>query len=363
MRKRFNALVDLWFRYEHRLGLGALVAGFVFDLFIADRPDSLANNVLLLSYLFIVGSIILLLNVLKRRARVRGLAAAEPLLLLLILQFCFGGLSSNLLVLYGRSGTLAGSILFLFLLLGIAVGNEFLRGRYALLRFNIAVYYVLLLTYCIIAVPTFLLHYIGLGAFLLSGAVSLLLMGAFLTLLRFTLGKKEHRSLLESAGIVVGIFVLFFGAYWAQIIPPVPLSLKSSGIYHSIEKSGTNFYATYEPTPLLEFWRSTSATFHAAPGESAYCFSAVFAPTDLSTPVYHRFERYEQEGAKWVTVSRMAFPVHGGREGGYRGYSAVTSPVEGRWRCNVETATGALIGRVSFTVVKTATTTLATARL
>lgn len=377
MKKRLNALVALWSRYERRVGLAGLVIGFLFDLWLAKRPDSIADNILLLSYLFISASIIILLNVQQRRARKRlpapelrqagvaeGLVAAEPLLMLLILQFCFGGLANNLLILYGKSGTFAGSLIFLALLLGMAIGNEFLRDRYALLRFNIGVYYMLLLTYSVIAVPTFILHYIGTQAFLISGLISLLVMAAYLAILRVSVFRDDRRPTLEAGGIVAAIFLLFLGAYVVQIIPPVPLSLKDAGIYHRVVRSAPDAYAaTYEPTPLLEFWRRTSAVFHAAPGESAVCFSAVFAPTGLSTPIYHRWEFYNPEAKQWVTSSRIAFPIYGGRAEGYRGYTILSAPREGAWRCSVETASGALIGRIEFTVVNAATTTLETTQL
>lgn len=358
-QKRFNALIRVWETHEKKLGFGALVIGFLFDLWLAKRPDSLADNILLLSYLFISGSIIILLNVQARRARTRaaqGIAAAEPLLMLLMLQFCFGGLANNLLILYGRGGTAAGSLLFMAILLAMAVGNEFLRSRYALLRFNIAVYYLLLLTYCIIAVPTFLLHYIGLTAFLWSGFISLGIMAAFLAVLRVSVFRDQRRPTLEAGGIVVAIFLAFFGLYYLQIIPPVPLSLKDIGVYHHIARSGPDSYeATYEPTPFLEFWRSTSATFHAAPGESAHCFSAVFAPTKLSAPVYHRWEFYDPAMKQWNTASRIQFPIYGGRAEGYRGYTILSAPAAGEWRCRAETASGQIIGQIEFTVEASAT--------
>ncbi len=81
-----------------------------------------------------------------------------------------------------KAGTFAGSALFLLLLLGMLVGNEFLKSRYAQLRFNIVIYYTLLLTYCIIAVPTFLLHSVGTLVFLASGVLSLVIIAGFLSL-------------------------------------------------------------------------------------------------------------------------------------------------------------------------------------
>jgi len=121
-----------------------LAVGFSFDLVVAKSPQSVFDNILLVSYLFIAASIIIILNLRKRRREAEE-NQAEPLILLLILQFCFGGLSSNMLVLYGKSGTLAGSAFFIALLVGLVFGNEYLRSRYAQLRFNIAVYYFLLL--------------------------------------------------------------------------------------------------------------------------------------------------------------------------------------------------------------------------
>ena len=36
----------------------------------------------------------------------------------------------------------------------------------------------------------------------------------------------------------------------------------------------------------------------------------------------------------------------GGRDGGYRGYTTKSTPAAGRWRVNIETSDGLLIGRV-----------------
>jgi hypothetical protein len=46
----------------------------------------------------------------------------------------------------------------------------------------------------------------------------------------------------------------------------------------------------------------------------------------------------------------VRFSIMGGREGGYRGYSVKSTPRAGRWRVNIETPDGLLIGRVPFVV-------------
>ncbi len=356
MDVRSTKLFKWWQRYEHHLNMGALVVGFLFDLWIAKRPDSINNNLLLLSYLLIAGAFIVILNL--RETRRNESRSVEPFFLLLVLQFCFGGLASNLLVLYGHSGTLAGSAIFIGLLVAMVLGNEYFRNRYTLLRLNIGVYYFLILTYLIVAVPTFIVHSIGVGAFLLSCVVSLVYIGGFLTLLYVAVFRGDRaRQLGGAAGLVSLILVVFMGLYFLNIIPPVPLSLRDIGIYHSVlKRSDGSYLALYEPAAWWEFWRSSASTFTASTGDAAFCYSSVFAPTSLEAPIYHQWEYHNPTTGDWEERSKLDFPVSGGREDGYRGFSVKTGLEPGQWRCDVETAQGALIGRVSFSVVEASST-------
>jgi hypothetical protein len=343
-----------WEQYQHHLGVGSLVVGFTFDLIVAKSPQSVFDNILLISYLFIAASIIVILNLHKRRRSSTEESETEPLVLLLVLQFCFGGLASNMLVLYGKSGTLAGSAFFIALLIALVFGNEYLRSRYAQLRFNVAVYYFLLLTYCVIAAPTWIFHSIGPGVFFLSGLLSLAIMTLFgLVLFSVVLRGDRKHQMQQIVALIAIIFVVFNGLYFFDIIPPVPLSLKDIGVYHSVLKSSTGDYLVlYEPTAWYVFWRDTSAILHYEPGQSAYCFSSVYAPTQLSTPIYHVWEHFDTASKGWITESRISYSISGGRSDGYRGFSATAALMPGAWRCDVETASGALIGRISFTAVE-----------
>lgn len=342
-----------WERYEHHFGVGALGTGFFFDLIVADTPDSVGNNMLLLSYLCIAAAFIIILN-LRETRRKEAEHSVEPFWFLLILQFCFGGLASNLLVLYGKSGTFTTSAIFIALLVALIFGNEFLRSRYAQLKFNIGIYYFLLLTYCVIAAPTFIFHSIGPWVFILSGLLSLAVMALFLSVL-FTLVFKRERGLQfkQTMLLVVTIFIAFDALYFFDIIPPVPLSVKAMGVYHSVLKSSSgNYLALYEERLWYQFWRDTSTTFHYQPGESAYCFSSVYAPARLGAPIYHHWQYYNGSNKRWETMSRISYSIAGGRADGYRGFSTYTNLKPGKWRCNVETAGGGLIGRFGFSVVE-----------
>lgn len=352
---RSTRAFKFWERYEHHLGVGALAVGFFFDLLVADRPDSIGNNLLLLSYIVVAGAVIIILNLREARRR-EDSHHVEPLFLLLTLQFCFGGLASNLLVLYGRSGTLVGSTLFLAMLVALILGNEYLRNRYAVLKFNVAVYYFLLLSYCVIAVPTFFLHSIGTWEFLASGVVSLLAFAVFLAVLFTIVFRGRERPMRELGMIVGSIFIVFNVLYFLNVIPPVPLSLKNVGIYHSLLKQSEGGYlALYEKPQWYVFWRDTAVAYTLPPGRSAFCYSSVFAPSNLTAPIFHRWEKYDSERGEWVTESRVSFSISGGRDEGYRGWSQKSSLTSGRWRCNVETESGALIGRITFMVIESST--------
>ncbi len=344
-------VLHFWERYEPHIGVGALVFGFILDSFTLNRPDQLLDNVILLTYLTLAGGVILLMTMRASRGSTEGkLAPFLPV----VLQFCFGNLSSGLLVLYFRSGTFAQSLLFFLILASLLVGNEFLKSRYAQFRFNVAIYYLLLLCYVELTVPV-LLHAIGPLIFLVSGAVSLGVIAAYFWVL-LLVARKELTLHIMPTGLLVGlIFVIFNILYFANIIPPVPLAMRDLGVYHSVLKRADNTYlAIYEKAPWYQVWRDTSRTYTIGASRSAFCFSSVFAPTDLSAPIYHKWEYFNPQTKEWEVRAKVSFPISGGRERGYRGFSVKTSLVAGEWRCDVETAQGSLIGRISFTVIETA---------
>lgn len=90
--------------------------------------------------------------------------------------------------------------------------------------------------------------------------------------------------------------------------------------------------------------------FHSGPGEPVYFYSAVFSPTSLNTEIIHEWQMYDSRRG-WITADRIPLSVRGGRDGGYRTYSEKSGLKPGGWRVNVETPTGAIIGRFQFNVL------------
>ena len=139
--------------------------------------------------------------------------------------------------------------------------------------------------------------------------------------------------------------------YFTGAIPPLPLALKEAGIYHGISRVGVEYRLLTEPAAWYEAYLPYKTVFHGTEGESAYLYTAVFAPAGLSTIIFHEWQHYDQGMHSWITEQTIPFPIVGGRDEGYRGYTIKEEPALGDWRVNVMTEFGHIIGRVSFRVV------------
>lgn len=344
MTEKFKSLYAYAKLHRRHLPTVALIAGFLWDSLTLGRPDQLFDNAVILFYLTVAGVCIGLLT----RHRERGSTSRLPIVL--IFQFAIGNLSSGLFVLYGVSGTLVGNWPFLLFLAALLIGNEFLRDRYDKTTFRIIIFYVLLLSYLILSLPV-ALREMGAGVFLASGFLSVIFIAGFVVWLHFLAPKVVAASKSTITAWVATILVLFNILYFTHLIPPVPLALRDIGIYHFVERNPSgNYTVSFEKPKWFEFFKSSDRVFHRKVSEKAYCFSSVFAPARLTTPIYHVWEYYDEEEEKWVERSRISFGIIGGRDEGFRGFSENGVLTDGRWRCSVKTDRGALIGRRDFVV-------------
>src|SRR5438046_3026621 len=92
---------------------------------------------------------------------------------------------------------------------------------------------------------------------------------------------------------------------------------KRSEEHTSELKSLTNLVS--RPTHPLSL--HDALPIYRSPGERVYVFSAIFAPSGLSTIIFHEWQHYDENTKDWVTTNTEQFPIIGGRDGGYRGYS------------------------------------------
>ncbi|MDO8560035.1 MAG: DUF2914 domain-containing protein [bacterium] len=343
------AVKDFLERNERRIGLGLMALGFGIDNLTLNRIDLLFDNLIFFFYLSIALTAIFLTNAHQGGVLQTRFIARNHAWLPLPMQYAFGGLFSGFVVIYSRSGTWVASWVFLGIMSALLVGNEFAKNNYVRLAYHITIFYTALFSFAIFFLPV-LTRRMGTGMFLLSGATSL----ATIAVILFALAKLTPAVFLRArakafAGIAA-VFLLFNVLYFTNVIPPVPLSLKQIGVYHGVTARGGAYQAMVEPSPWYRIDRDSAAVFHRSGSEPVFVFSSVFAPTDLRTPIVHRWSIYDERSRRWVERDRLSFPITGGRDGGYRGYSLKRSIQDGKWRVEVVTNRGQLIGRITFTV-------------
>lgn len=349
--KSIEELAAWYMRYVSPL---SLVAGFILDtLFLAKRVDLFITNALLFSYLVISAAAICLINLIQTGRFKHPLALKTLPLLPVVAQFAFGGLFSAYLSLYSRSADVAVSWIFVLVLAGLILLNERFAHFYNRFSVQVPIYFTVLFSFLIFFLPV-IFHRIGPFMFLLAGAVSLLLIAAAWRLLSKLVPElvKENQGHVRRA--IAIIFVTFNLLYFTGAIPPLPLALKNAGVYHSVERNADGSYVLLgERLPWYEKFLNYQPVYHHVPGEPVYVWSAVFAPSGLSTDILHRWQWRDPATGAWITESVIRFPIFGGGDQGYRGYTEKSAVRPGRWRVDVITPYGQLLGRISFTIIDT----------
>lgn len=347
-------------RYERRLSVGAFLLGFLWDSLTLTRVDRLYDNVVLATYLTISFIGIVALNA-HGAGRLRGFLSEKIIgAFRILLPFALGGLFSGLLIFYSRSGAGLGSAPFLLVLGAFFLGNEFFKRHYERFVFQMTVFFVALFSYTALVVPV-LVGDTGAPVFVLSGCISVALFFILLRVLRHVATEEVERSRRMLIPIVVSIFLAFNVLYFNNMIPPIPLSLKEVGVYHDISRTRAGAYVlSFEKAPWYALGRTTGTVFHTAGKTSVYAFSSVYAPTKFDTSIVHHWSRMNEASGEWVSMSVIPFAISGGRAEGYRGYSIKENISPGKWRVDVETPRGQIIGRFVFTVEDTGASTALT---
>ena len=88
------------------------------------------------------------------------------------------------------------------------------------------------------------------------------------------------------------------------------------------------------------------------PGDTVFCFAAVFAPTALNKKIFHRWQQFIPEKNEWIIQDRVGYQLYGGRDGGFRGYTAKTIITPGDWQIDIITEDDLLLGTVEFKIEK-----------
>lgn len=335
-------------RYEKYAPAGFFVGGFLFDVITLDRIDNSFAMIQQGVFLVLIG-LILSLMVFDEESPLqppRWLNWAWNFRIE-ALHFLLGGLLSAFFLFFFRSSSLGASSLFLVLMSGLLVLNEFPFVQKQGIAIKFALFGVCLVSYFSYLVPIltgnlgFLPLSLGITA---VGLCVLPLAWAYkkMGLNVLSIRKKILRPILL-------VMLTYLGLYYMKWIPPVPLSIQYMGIYHNVVKQPDGRYALYHERPWWKFWHNGDQTFRARPGDRIHAFVRVFSPTHFQDQVQlHWMMRHPQVG--WQTMDRIPFRIVGGRDEGFRGHAFKSNFQPGDWRLQVETRDGHEIGRISFSV-------------
>jgi hypothetical protein len=257
-----------------------------------------------------------------------------------VLQFLFGGIFSALFIFYFLSSSSLAGYLVVIGLAALLIGNEFLESAYSELT----------LSWAFFALSAIMFFNFALAHLFRSISTFWFYLGTLLALLLVLALRRTSTRESGSSKPAIAVAVVMLVLHALNVIPPVPLVKKQMLVAHRVHREGNAYVATIE-SPGWRFWRTSARTFHRRGNEPVYCFTSVFVPPGITTTIRHRWELYDETRQKWRTTTLRAFPIAGGRQGGYRGYTYKQNMTPGRWRVTAESESGAAIGVIDFVLV------------
>jgi hypothetical protein len=333
-------------RYEKYLMPIFLFLGFIVDYITLNRVDTVFDNAIITAYVLLTGLVVFVSHHLTYTQEELSLRLRKiQLFLPFLLQFAYGGLLSGITIFYYHSTSLL-TLPFLVLLIILFLGNDVLHQRYPKLSFQILVLGIATTAYSILLTPVIIGH-TSWTVFLLGLFIGVLITYGYSELFKKYIPALYNQFALKIKIIIVAIFFLFLFMYSLNILPPVPLSLKTAGIYSSIERISADNYAFTEfEKPWYLFWRETARTINHS--GKIYVFASVFAPRNFSETLYHKWSTYDETTLKWKQTDRIPMGIIGGRAEGFRGYTSKSNLSPGKWRIDITNKKGQIIDRISF---------------
>ncbi len=346
-----NKLIQWAVRNERKLGAALFGFGFLTDLLTYGLLPIELAIVAFTIFLVLAGASMLGAHMTSRWHDAQDpKKKAVSVLFPLVVLYALGNLFSGFVIFYAKNSVIGVSWPFIIILILLYAGCEYFRMYKHYLIFQTTLFFFALYAYAIFALPL-ITGTVGPWTFAGSTLAASLVFSLFLLILwaaNHTRFRESARNTIAASAVVVAVVVV---SYFSGLIPPIPLALKDSGVFHSLVRVPGGYQVTAEDAkPWFDI---TPTRVHTVPGETLYVYSAVAAPGNLTGTIVHRWEHHN--GKTWVMQNKISFPISGGREGGYRGYSAKESLLPGRWRVSVETPGGQVVGRLHFTVESTST--------
>ncbi|RKH05214.1 DUF2914 domain-containing protein [Corallococcus sp. CA053C] len=273
------------------------------------------------------------------------------------LHFFLGSLLSAFTLFLFKSSSGFTPFVFLAFMFSLLVANELPRFRQLGPVIRIGLFSLCVTLYFASLLPV-LLGRVGWWIFTLAVALGC---GSIYGLMRVLKRWRPDDAALLLRTVAVpgfGAQAVLLGCYLLGVIPPVPLAVQYSGIYHEVKRVSAGVYhLTSEERPwwkVWTLWHHGDQEFSLRPGEQPVYFFRIFAPKGFA-PYHVRVRWYYDHPEKgWTSLGKgyLATVSSNGTEGGYRFYARPGAPPKpGDWRVVLETEEGHEINRLGFTVV------------
>lgn len=348
--EKINQINKIREQYEQVIPALFFSLGFIFDLFTLGEIDDLSNIFTLGVYLLLATSVLIIeyLN-LERPLPNNGIKAKIVDMIFEykndIFHFLTGSLLSAFTLFYFKSGSVSNSFFFFLIMISLLLLNEVEMFQKRGLIMKSSVYMLCFISYLIYLVPIILGEASSIIFYSsIICAISISVLANSLLTKYNNLKEQNIRQLLIPQ---ISISLIFICLYFVKVLPPIPLSLKTIGIYHEVKKSNGE-YITKDMRPWYQFWNQADEDFKARPGDKIYVFTKIFSPGNFSSKVYLHWLKDGENG--FTTSDKIALKVTGGRKEGFRGYAYKSNYTQGNWQVRVETGDGLEIGRINFSI-------------
>lgn len=329
------------------------LAGFVFDMILLPDAGHALTLYIGFVYLGIVAISILFREMLVARNRATKLEEKIYNIFTFAIAYFSGSALSFVCVYAFRSADIQASWpLFVILLLCILV-NETISAHNFRLTLDVTVLFIATLFFTVFNMPLI----VGVQnnvVFLVSIGVTIVISLIFIMLLKKTSETADMES-GRAVALAVGVPMFVGMLYFLNAIPAVPLALHTAGVFHRVEKNDQGeFIALIEEEESSSFFKNPFArkTHYVSPQDDGiYFYGAVDAPAEITAPLSHVWEKYNNTTKHWEEKLVIPFSIEGGRENGYRAYSKKESIEEGLWRVTIKVDTNRVVGRKTFNVV------------
>ena len=150
--------------------------------------------------------------------------------------------------------------------------------------------------------------------------------------------------------LLLVLFLLDLGG----MIPPVPISVLTMGVYRDVQHTGDGAELTYAQPPWWRFWDTDNSRFVLYGDDRVCVFAPVYAPRGIHPQLYHRWERWNAEAGAWEWTGDRGTWVRarGGRDDGSPHHTCKRNGLQpGPWRVTVETEDGRVVATHRLTMV------------